>query len=94
VARARTQAREPDRLPALEGLIGRLRALVAAKPPLTGKDLALNGGAIMSTLGVGPSPIVGEATRFLVEQVLDEPTLNEAETLKELLRRWQQARGS
>jgi tRNA nucleotidyltransferase (CCA-adding enzyme) len=94
VARARTQAREPGRLPELEALIGRLRALVAAKPPLTGKDLALNGGAIMSNLGVGPSPIVGEATRFLVEQVLDEPSLNEAEKLKELLSRWQQARGS
>jgi tRNA nucleotidyltransferase (CCA-adding enzyme) len=93
VARARIRAREPGRLPELEGLIGRLRALAAAKPPLTGKDLALNGGAIMSTLGVGPSPIVGEATRYLLEQVLDEPSLNEAETLKELLRRWQQARG-
>ena len=94
VARARTQARAPGRLPELEGLIGRLRTLVAAKPPLTAKDLALNGGTIMSTLGVGPSPIVGEATRFLVEQVLDEPALNEAEKLKELLHRWQQARGS
>jgi tRNA nucleotidyltransferase (CCA-adding enzyme) len=37
---------------------------------------------------------VGEATRFLVEQVLDEPSLNEAEKLKDVLRRWQQARGS
>ena len=94
VARARVQAREPGRLLELEALIGRLLALVAAKPPLTGKDLALNGGAIMSALGVGPSPIVGEATRFLVEQVLDEPSLNEAEKLKGLLRSWLQARGS
>jgi tRNA nucleotidyltransferase (CCA-adding enzyme) len=94
VARARVQAREPGRLPELETLIGRLLALVAAKPPLTSKDLALNGGAIMSALGVGPSPIVGEATRFLVEQVLDDPSLNEAEKLKELLRSWVQARGS
>ena len=48
----------------------------------------------MATLGVGPSPIVGEATRFLLERVLDEPSLNEAETLKALLLSWQQARGS
>ncbi|QRK06104.1 CCA tRNA nucleotidyltransferase [Archangium violaceum] len=94
VARARIQAREPARLPEVEALIGRLQALAASKPPLSGKDLALNGGAIMATLGVGPSPIVGEATRFLLEQVLDEPSRNEPETLKELLRRWQQARGS
>jgi tRNA nucleotidyltransferase (CCA-adding enzyme) len=94
VARARIQAREPGRLPELEGLIGRLRALVASKPPLTAKELALNGGAIMATLGVGPSPLVGEATRYLLEQVLDEPALNEAEKLKELLRSWRHARGS
>ncbi|WNG36559.1 CCA tRNA nucleotidyltransferase [Archangium violaceum] len=94
VARARIQAREPARLPELEILFGRLQALAASKPPLSGKDLALNGGAIMATLGVGPSPIVGEATRFLLDQVLDEPSRNEPETLKELLRRWQQARGS
>jgi len=94
VARARIQVREPARLPEVEALISRLLTLVAAKPPLTGKDLALNGGAIMAALGVGPSPIVGEATRFLVEQVLDEPALNQPETLKELLGNWLKARGS
>ncbi|WP_309891721.1 CCA tRNA nucleotidyltransferase [Archangium sp.] len=94
VARARVQVREPSRLAELEVLFGRLLALVAAKPPLTSKDLALNGGAIMSSLGVGPSPIVGEATRFLVEQVLDEPSRNQPETLKELLAGWLRARGS
>jgi tRNA nucleotidyltransferase (CCA-adding enzyme) len=94
VARARIQVREPARLPEVEALISRLLALVAAKPPLTGKDLALNGGAIMAALGVGPSPIVGEATRFLVEQVLDEPSLNQPEKLKELLGSWLKARSS
>lgn len=94
VARVRVQVREPARLPEVDALMGRLRALAATKPPLSAKDLALNGGAIMAALGVGPSPIVGEATRFLVEQVLDEPSLNEAEKLKDILRRWQQARGS
>jgi tRNA nucleotidyltransferase (CCA-adding enzyme) len=94
VARARIQVREPARLAELEALFGRLLALVAAKPPLTSKDLALNGGAIMASLGVGPSPIVGEATRFLVEQVLDEPARNQPEKLKELLGDWLKARGS
>ncbi|WP_257458935.1 CCA tRNA nucleotidyltransferase [Archangium lipolyticum] len=94
VARARVQARSPERLADVEVLIGRLLALAASKPPLTSKDLALNGGAIMAALGVGPSPIVGEATRFLVEQVLDEPSLNAPEKLKELLGGWMKARGS
>jgi tRNA nucleotidyltransferase (CCA-adding enzyme) len=92
VARARLQARQPELLPGLEALHGRLRALVAAKPPLSAKELALNGGAIMAALGVGPSPLVGEATRFLVERVLDEPSLNTPEQLTELLRAWQRER--
>ncbi|KFA88615.1 CCA tRNA nucleotidyltransferase [Archangium violaceum] len=94
VARARIQARDPARLPEMDALIGRLHGLAASKPPLSAKELALNGGAIMATLGVGPSPIVGEATRFLLERVLDEPSLNEVEKLKEMLLAWRQARGS
>ena len=40
----------------------------------------------MATLGVGPSPLVGEATRYLVESVLDEPSRNTADALRALLR--------
>jgi tRNA nucleotidyltransferase (CCA-adding enzyme) len=71
-----------------------LRALAATRPPLNAKGLALTGGDIMATLGVGPSPIVGEATRFLLEAVLDDPALNQPESLKELLRAWQAGKGS
>ncbi|WP_306413570.1 hypothetical protein [Cystobacter fuscus] len=94
VARARLGVREPARMPGFEALFDRLRALAATKPPLTAKDLALNGGAIMSALGVGPSPMVGEATRFLVEQVLDEPARNTPETLRELLTGWRSSRSA
>jgi tRNA nucleotidyltransferase (CCA-adding enzyme) len=38
--------------------------------------------------------MVGEATRFLMEQVLDEPSRNTPETLRELLTGWRQARGA
>ncbi|WP_224246176.1 CCA tRNA nucleotidyltransferase [Hyalangium gracile] len=93
VAHARIQVRAPDRLPDFLKLQDRLRALAAAKPPLSAKELALTGGDIMATLGVGPSPIVGEATRYLVETVLDEPALNQPEKLKELLRTWQAGKG-
>lgn len=92
VARARIQVRDPARQAELERLCSRLEALVATKPPLVPKDLALTGGDIMGTLGVGPSPIVGEATRFLMESVLDEPALNTAESLKHRLKEWQATR--
>ncbi|HSP18590.1 MAG TPA: [cytidine(C)-cytidine(C)-adenosine (A)]-adding enzyme [Myxococcaceae bacterium] len=64
----------------------RLAGILAARAPLAAKDLALNGAAIMKTLGVGPSPAVGEATRFLLDAVLERPELNTAEHLAQLLR--------
>ncbi|HYH96030.1 [cytidine(C)-cytidine(C)-adenosine (A)]-adding enzyme [Hyalangium sp.] len=94
VAHTRIQVRVPERLSDFIRLQERLRALAAAKPPLSAKELALTGGDIMATLGVGPSPIVGEATRFLLESVLDEPSINQPEKLKELLRAWQAGKGS
>lgn len=75
------------------GALGeRIAAIVAARPPLAAKDLALNGAAIMKALGVGPSPAVGEATRFLLDAVLDRPELNTAETLEELLQQRRRSR--
>jgi len=71
--------------------VARLRAEAAAHPPLDARALALNGGAIMQALGVGPSPAVGQATRYLLERVLDEPSLNTAEQLTSLLRTWSAA---
>jgi tRNA nucleotidyltransferase (CCA-adding enzyme) len=71
----------------------RARAVLGTNPPLSPKDLALNGNAIMETLGVGPSRAVGEATRFLMEHVLEEPGLNDAETLARMLRNWAKDRG-
>jgi tRNA nucleotidyltransferase (CCA-adding enzyme) len=93
VARARVQVRAPERLPEFTQLQERLRAIAATKPPLITKDLALTGGDIMATLGVGPSAIVGEATRFLLDTVLDDPSLNQPETLRDLLRSWQAGKG-
>jgi tRNA nucleotidyltransferase (CCA-adding enzyme) len=69
------------------GALGeRIAAILAARPPLAAKDLALNGAAIMTALGIGPSPAVGEATRFLLDVVLERPELNTPELLERLLR--------
>lgn len=65
--------------------------LLATNPPLTTKALALNGSQIMSALGVGPSPLIGQATHYLLECVLDEPALNTREGLEGLLSAWKPA---
>lgn len=53
--------------------------------PLVPRQLALNGGEIMAALSTKPGPIVGEATRFLMDQVLADPSRNTADSLRGLL---------
>ena len=64
-----------------EGLRARVEAILATNPPLTTRQLALDGKAIMAALGTGPSPAIGHATRHLLELVLDDPSRNTPEGL-------------
>ncbi len=81
-------------LSALEGggevaaLQARASAVLAQNPPLDARALAVDGKRIMELLGVGPSRVIGEATRFLVEQVLEDPTRNDPAQLARLLQNW------
>lgn len=77
----------------VKALQARLEDLLAQRPPLNAKALALNGNQIMQVLGVGPSPAVGEATRFLVDHVLEDPSQNSAPALTALLRQWAAQKG-
>lgn len=70
------------------GFRERVEAIIAAAPPLTTKQLALNGQAIMTALGTGPSPAIGHATRFLLELVLDDPARNSVASLTDALKGW------
>jgi tRNA nucleotidyltransferase (CCA-adding enzyme) len=72
----------------ISGYRDRLAVLLAVSPPLCVRELALNGKDIMARLNAKPGPIVGKATRFLFEQVLENPELNTAEQLAVLLQRW------
>jgi tRNA nucleotidyltransferase (CCA-adding enzyme) len=58
------------------------------KAPITTKDLALNGAEIMKILKVPPGPVVGEASRHLLDRVLERPELNTPEELRGLLAIW------
>lgn len=52
------------------------------------KKLKVNGNDVCEALGVGPGPIVGEALRYLLEVVLDDPSFNEKEKLISKLKEW------
>ena len=77
----------------VQELHDRVNHLLEQRPPLSPRALALNGNQVMLVLGVGPSPTVGEATRFLMEQVLDEPSLNTPDRLTGLLQNWARSKG-
>ena len=47
------------------------------------KDLAIDGKVLISELGVKPGPDIGRVLRALLEEVIEEPTLNTKEALLE-----------
>ncbi len=49
------------------------------------KDLVVNGHDVMEKAGIGPGPAVGEILNYLLEQVLENPELNERETLLKMI---------
>ncbi|MBI3183305.1 MAG: CCA tRNA nucleotidyltransferase [Myxococcales bacterium] len=78
---------------AIRSLRERVSGVLAARPPLAAKSLALDGHAIMRILGIGPSPMVGEATRFLLDLVLEDPQHNTPSLLEDALRNWAKSKG-
>jgi tRNA nucleotidyltransferase/poly(A) polymerase len=70
-----------------EATEARLQALLDAKPPLSPKDLALDGRALMTLVGKPGGPWLGVLQRQLLEAVLEEPELNNPSDLKILASR-------
>jgi tRNA nucleotidyltransferase (CCA-adding enzyme) len=81
--RARTHAKRLER---------EIAAVRRSAAPLGTGDLAIDGGAAMRVLSVGPGPHVGEALRFLLDRVLEDPALNTPDALEAELRSWWAAR--
>jgi len=61
---------------------------MAKKPPLSTRDLAINGKDVMQEFGLAPGPLVGKVLNHLLEAVLDEPGLNRREVLLALVKRY------
>jgi tRNA nucleotidyltransferase (CCA-adding enzyme) len=81
-----------ERVRALRRALERVRA--SGRLALGRRDLALDGAAVMETIGRGPGPHVGRALRALTERVLEDPGCNTAERLREILRDWWAREGS
>ena len=69
-----------------QALLLRMDALVAARPPLAVRDLALDGVALMRLANQPGGPWLGELQRKLLEAVLDDPQANTPARLETLAR--------
>lgn len=68
-------------------LMTRLEGLLAARPPLSVRQLALDGAALMKLAGRAGGPWLGVLQKRLLEAVLDDPAANTPERLADLARR-------
>ncbi|HOP07240.1 MAG TPA: CCA tRNA nucleotidyltransferase [candidate division Zixibacteria bacterium] len=63
-----------------------IRAEMDRKPPLSVLDLVLDGHDVMRMFDIPPGPIVGRVLDALLEAVLDDPEVNNRESLEALAR--------
>ena len=61
-------------------LLAAIDAILAAREPLALQDLAITGEDLIAA-GMRPGPAMGEVLRRLLDEVLDDPTLNTRERL-------------
>lgn len=59
--------------------------LKGGKLPLSIKELAISGHDVMEILNIPPGPEVGKVMNYLFESVLDDPSLNDYDSLKSLV---------
>ncbi len=71
-----------DELARLDELAARIERILAEGAALGTKDLALGGREVMAALGLPPGPMVGRVLRALLEEVIEDPSLNEPEKLR------------
>lgn len=74
----------PDN-PFADHLEQQLAEVLAEASAFTVRDLALDGHQVMAILKIGPGPAVGRALAYLLDRVLEDPSLNTPEQLTELL---------
>ncbi|HEX3794685.1 MAG TPA: CCA tRNA nucleotidyltransferase [Acidimicrobiales bacterium] len=80
-SKARALARRMDELEERITILREQEELDSLRPDLSGDQ-------VMTLLGVGPGPVVGQALRFLMELRLDEGPLGEEEAGRQLMEWW------
>lgn len=72
---------EPETLIPLSLLKAHVEKVLAAGAALSTRDLAIDGHVLMKELGIKPGRIIGEILEACLEEVIQDPALNEREAL-------------
>ena len=72
----------------LNRLRKRIRTEIEKADAFDVKDLAITGYDVMELLELPPGPDVGDALDYLLQQVLDDPSLNDRNTLVDILKNY------
>ncbi len=70
-----------EEMKALAELEGRIEAVLAAGAALSTRDLLVNGKDVMERLGVPGGPVIGRVLGALLDQVTEDPALNDRDRL-------------
>lgn len=68
---------------AIPKLLARIDKIIEEENAITVKDLKINGNDLMKEFNLKPGPIVGKILNYLLDLILDEPSLNDKEKLIE-----------
>ena len=82
---AHARYRWEEKMEGLRSLEEMYGNICAKEDCLTVKDLAVNGHDLISE-GISPGPAVGRQLEALLERVLDDPSMNDKDTLLEIVR--------
>jgi tRNA nucleotidyltransferase (CCA-adding enzyme) len=77
-------------LEGLEKLKARVAGVLSAKDALSVRELAVDGKDVMRELAISPSRRVGEVLEGLLEKVVEDPSLNERDTLLAMIRSYRE----
>lgn len=83
LGKGRDASEDLDHLAALKQ---RVAALMAAGAAMSARDLAVNGHDLMEIVGMKPGPGLGKVLAALLDEVIENPELNQREPLLERAR--------
>lgn len=78
---------------AIKKLLRRIDTVIEEENAMKVTDLAIDGDDLMREFDLKPGQIIGKTLNYLLECVLDEPALNEYDTLKEKARTYIEEEG-